>query len=144
MWGHTMDLAGAMLFICSKHLAVIATINLTGRPEAALIGFAFDPAFGLVFDTSGISRKARNLRRHPEAAVVIGWDEETTLQLEGVASEPQGKDLRRAKELYFSIWQDGRGREMWPDITYFLIKPQWLRYTEYGGTSEVSEFIGPF
>jgi hypothetical protein len=102
-----MDLAGAMLFICSTRLAVISTINLKGRPEAVLIGLAFDPAFCL-------------------------------------ASEPQGEDLRRAKELYFSIRQDGRDREMWPDITYVLIKPQWLRYTEYGGTSELSEFIGPF
>ena len=67
MRGHTMDLAGAMLFICSKRLAVISTINLKGRPEAVLIGFAFDPAFCLAGEPQGedLRRAKRALFQYP-------------------------------------------------------------------------------
>jgi hypothetical protein len=126
-------------FIRTKRLGVISTTNVTGGPEAALIGFAFDVSAGLVFDTSASSRKARNLRVHPLAALVIGWDDETTLQLEGVATEPVGDELKTAKALYFDVWPDGRAREAWKDITYFVVKPRWMRFSRYSDPPSIAE-----
>ncbi len=139
-----MKLADVLAFIGSKRLAVIATVDGAGRPEAALIGYAFDPGFGLVFDTSGLSRKACNLRARAEAAAVIGWDDETTVQLEGTAREPVGQELGRAKQVYFAIWPDGRAREAWQDIAYFVIEPNWIRYSRYADPPEIVEFPAPF
>lgn len=107
-------------FTASRRLAAISMVNAAGCPEAALIGFAFDPALGLglglglIFDTSSASRKARNLRACPEAALVVGWDDETTVQLESVASELSGADLLQAKAAYVAAWPDGRARKPGP------------------------------
>jgi hypothetical protein len=138
--GKIMDEDDLIRFIRGKRLAVISTTNATGRPEAALIGFAFEVSVGLVFDTSTSSRKARNLRIQPFAAIVIGWDNETTLQVEGTAAEPVGPELEKAKELYFNIWPDGRTREAWPDIAYFVVKPQWMRFSRYSDPPIIAEF----
>ncbi len=126
-------------FIRSKRLAVISTTNAAGSPEAALIGFAFDRDIGLIFDTSSTSRKARNLRARPQAALVIGWDDETTVQMEGAAAEPIGMERDQAKQIYFETWPDGRARAAWPDITYFAIQPQWLRYSQYTNPPTIVE-----
>jgi hypothetical protein len=127
-------------FMQNKRLAVISTTNAAGGPEAALIGFAFDAAVGIVFDTSTSSRKARNLRAQPLAALVIGWDDEMTLQLEGVATEPTGDALSAAKALYFDLWPDGRLRESSRDITYFVVKPRWMRFSNYSASPVIQEF----
>ncbi|MDQ6869975.1 MAG: hypothetical protein M3178_17070, partial [Pseudomonadota bacterium] len=58
-----------------------------------------------------------------------GWDDEITVQVEGVAHRPQGAELDAAKAVYFSVWPLGRDRESWPDIVYFVVSPRWLRYS---------------
>ena len=61
----------------------------------------------LVFDTLASTRKAANLRRDARVAVVIGWDEAQTVQLEGVADEPAGAELARLQAAYFGAFADG-------------------------------------
>src|SRR6185369_12194609 len=101
-----------------KHrLAVEASASPTGAPQAAVVGIAVSDALELVFDTVDTTRKCANLRRDPRVAFVIGWDEEQTVQLEGIADEPDGDDLARLKAIYFARFPDGRERERQPDIT---------------------------
>ena len=101
-----------------KRFLVVSTVNKSGAPEAALMGFALTPANEIVFDTLASSRKAVNLARNPKAALVIGWDDQISLQIEGIARRPAGDDLASAKAAYFHEWPDGRAREAWPDIAY--------------------------
>src|ERR1700730_8044433 len=84
-----------------KRFLVVSTVNESGAPEAALMGFALTQAKEVVFDTLSTSRKAVNLARNPAAALVIGWDENVSLQIEGVARRPVGEDLASAKAAYF-------------------------------------------
>jgi general stress protein 26 len=124
-----------------KRYLVVSTTAESGAPEAALMGFALTPADEIVFDTLGSSRKAVNLARNPAVALVIGWDDEVSLQIEGVARRPVGNDLEGAKAAYFREWPDGRGRETWPDIAYVVVKPNWVRYSNYAaGPPVVEEF----
>ena len=51
---------------------VVSTVDESGAPEAALMGFALTQAKEVVFDTLSTSRKAVNLARNPAAALVIG------------------------------------------------------------------------
>lgn len=118
-------------FIQKHKLAVLATVSSLDTPEAALVGIAVTPELELVFDTLGQTRKVQNLRRHPRIAFVIGWDEEITLQYEGEAEEPKGSELERYKEVYFAKWPDGVDREKWPGITYFKVRPTWMRYSDF-------------
>ena len=57
------------------------------------MGFALTEANEIVFDTLAASRKAVNLARNPNAALVIGWDDQISLQIEGPARRPAGDDL---------------------------------------------------
>jgi hypothetical protein len=116
-----------------KH-AVEASSGLDG-PQAAVVGIAVSDDFELVFDTLDTTRKAANLRRDSRVAFVIGGsgdDDVKTVQLSGVADEPVGDDLVRCKQLYFARFADGPSREAWKGITYFRVRPTWLRYSDYG------------
>src|SRR5260221_4751121 len=98
-------------FIRQKRRAVVSTVHASGAPESALVGIAMTPANEIVFDTSSTSRKALNLSSRPEAALVVGWDDEISVQIEGLARRPEGEYLDAAKAAYFTVWPDGRARE---------------------------------
>jgi pyridoxine/pyridoxamine 5'-phosphate oxidase len=75
-----MTRAELLAFIRRHRYAVQASTHDSGAPQAAVIGIAISDELELVFDTLGTSRKARNLRRDPRIALVVGWDEEQTVQ----------------------------------------------------------------
>src|SRR5215510_14962752 len=94
--------------------AIEATVTPTGAPQAAVIGVAVTDAFEIVFDTVGGTRKAQNLRVNRRVALVLGNSyngDERTIQYEGLADEPTGAELQRLKEIYFSVFPDGRERQ---------------------------------
>lgn len=126
--------------IRSKRLMVVSTADAAGGPEAALMGFACTKQNEFVFDTLSTSRKAINLAAHPAAALVIGWDDNVSVQIEGDVRQPVGDDLAAAKSAYFREWPDGRDRENWPNIAYFVVRPRWIRYSSYAGAPVVEEF----
>ena len=123
-----------------KRFLIVSSVNESGAPEAALMGFALTQANEVVFDTLTSSRKAVNLSRNPATALVIGWDDNISLQIEGEARRPVGDDLASAKAAYFRQWPDGRARETWPDIAYVVVQPKWIRYSNYSGAPVVEEF----
>jgi pyridoxine/pyridoxamine 5'-phosphate oxidase len=145
-WSGLQDLEAVMtleeVFDIAKtnRYLVVSTVNESGAPEAALMGFALTQAKEVVFDTLSTSRKAVNLARNPAAALVIGWDENVSLQIEGVARRPVGEDLASAKAAYFGQWPDGRARENWANIAYVVVQPKWIRYSNYSGAPVVEEF----
>jgi pyridoxine/pyridoxamine 5'-phosphate oxidase len=126
-----MDTRTLIAFIRAQPWAVQASVSPDGAPQAAVIGVVVSDSLELFFDTSAASRKCRNLRREPRLALVIGWDQGQTVQLEGRADEPTGADLMRLQELYFTRFPDGRARANWPDIAYVRVRPTWIRYSDF-------------
>ncbi|MBB6145909.1 pyridoxine/pyridoxamine 5'-phosphate oxidase [Silvibacterium bohemicum] len=126
-----LDRAEVYNFIRSRKLAVVSSLGPQGEPQSALVGIAVSPDLEIVFDTVKTSRKYPNLKADPRISAVIGWEEEQTLQYEGLAMEPDGEDLVRAKEIYFGAWPDGKERQLWPGIAYFRVRPRWLRYSDF-------------
>jgi hypothetical protein len=53
------------------------------------------------------------------------------VQFEGVAIEPEGTELKRYQDVYFAVWPDGPSRLSWPGLTHFVLKPRWIRYTDF-------------
>jgi hypothetical protein len=109
----------------------IAADGAVGQPQSAVVGVAVSDQLELVFDTLGSTRKARNLRRDPRIAAVIGWDQEQTVQVEGVADEPAGAELERVQRCYFAHFSDGPSRLSWPGISYFRVRPTWIRFSDF-------------
>ncbi|HEY4187762.1 MAG TPA: pyridoxamine 5'-phosphate oxidase family protein [Polyangia bacterium] len=139
-----MTRAELIAFLRRHRLAVVASSSTAGGPQAAVVGVAVTDELELVFDTTGDTRKAQNLRRDGRAALVIGWEDEQTVQLEGLADEPQGDTLARLQRCYFEAFPDGPSRLSWPGLTYFRIRPTWVRYSDFRPASQrIVELSGP-
>jgi pyridoxine/pyridoxamine 5'-phosphate oxidase len=128
-------------FIHPRKLAVISSVSAFGLPESALIGIAVTEDLELVFDTVKASRKFKNLSRNSSTALVIGWDGEETVQYEGIAREASPNELERYRAIYFAAFPDGYERAAWPDIAYLIVRPHWIRYSDFRTKPEhIEEF----
>ena len=126
--------AALLEFLRSRRYAVQSSLHPTGSPQSAVVGIAVSDDFEIVFDTLATSRKGQNLRLRSDIAFVLGsleGTDERTVQYEGQADEPTGAELARLKELYFSVFPDGRQRQEWPALTYIRATPTWVRYSNY-------------
>ena len=124
-----------LAFMRTHRVAVQASVTPAAAPQAAVVGIAITDRFEVVFDTLGSSRKAHNLRANPSIALVMGGlmpGDERTVQYEGVADEPEGADRERLTAEYYAVYPDGRDRLSWPGLTYFRVRPQWIRYSDFG------------
>jgi pyridoxine/pyridoxamine 5'-phosphate oxidase len=127
-----MSTASLFDFITRHRYAVVSTVAKDGSPEAALVGFAVTEDLKIIFDTSTNSRKYRNLTRNPAIAIVIGWDNEQTLQYEGIAEVLTANESDGLLQTYFTVFPDGKERKANnKDIMHFLVKPKWIRFSDY-------------
>jgi general stress protein 26 len=133
----TLTKAELHAFVARQRYGVVATVQPDGSTESALVGIAASPELEIYFDTLGDTRKAVNLRRDPRVSLVIGWDNEQSAQLEGLADEPKGDELVALKRFYYAAWPDGPVRESWPGITWVRVKPKWVRFSDFNRASEV-------
>jgi general stress protein 26 len=118
-------------FLASYRYGVVSSLSSHGSPQSALVGIAVTPALEIVFDTVQSSRKYPNLVQRPACSVVVGWNGEQTVQIDGTAFEPKDPELRRYQDIYFATWPDGPERLSWPGIAYFVVRPKWIRYSDY-------------
>jgi hypothetical protein len=126
-----MDSFALYSFMSRYRYGVVSSVSEDGTPQSALVGIATTSEVEIVFDTVKASRKYSNLIARPECSFVIGWDGEQTVQFEGIAVEPRGPDLKRYQNLYFAVWTDGPSRMIWPGIAYFVVRPGWVRYSDF-------------
>lgn len=135
-----MNLDDVFAFLDGERLGVLSTVASDGSPQAALMGVVATPELELIFDTVKSSRKYPNLKSKPSVAFVIGCTTEVTVQYEGIAEELEGTKLEKYKKVYFAKFTDGRERESWPGITYFVVRPKWVRYCDYNpGNRRIEE-----
>jgi len=126
-----MTEADVYKFMSQFKLGVLGTISETNTPQSALVGIAITPGLEVIFDTVKSSRKYPNLIARPAASFVIGWAGEQTVQYEGDAEELQSPDLERYRKTYFEAWPDGPARMNWPEIVYFVVRPRWIRHSDF-------------
>ncbi len=137
-----MNLNEVYRFLSGEKLGVLSTVAEDGRPESALMGVTATPELELIFDTVKSSRKYPNLKSNPRVAFVIGCATEVTVQYEGIAEELAGEALVKYKQIYFTKFTDGPARESWAGITYFLVRPKWIRYCDYNpGGRRIEELM---
>src|SRR5690606_27178399 len=109
-------------FISKEKLAVIATVDIeNNRPESAVLEFGQSDTLEIIFDTFISSRKYKNLQANKNVSFVIGWEENITVQYEGVAKELVGEEKSRYQQLY---WSKNPEAERWAErdgIAYFRV-----------------------
>ena len=127
-----IPLADFITFVTDHPLGVVATLNAERGPEAALLYLAPLPDGDLLFDTQTASRKAHNLAADPRVALVIGAAEDSSIQLEGVASLPRDAAEQQAwARAYEERFPDSQA----PDSAFTMVRvhPRWLRHYVVGG-----------
>jgi Pyridoxamine 5'-phosphate oxidase len=126
-----MDKRALFDFLDTCGLGVLSTLGPGGAPQSALVGIAVTRELEIVFDTVAKSRKFANIARDPRVAFVIGWQAEVTVQYEGVARQISSTELGPYHEVYFGKFTDGPNRLKWEGITYYVVTPKWVRYSDY-------------
>lgn len=129
-----------LAFLRSRYCGVIATATSDGRPESALVDIATTEAGEIVFETTSATRKFANLRDNPRVALVVGWDDEQTLQIDGTVDMLSGVELARLRDFYLSIFPQKASHPNWPGNHYFRIRPRWMRFSDYHMPRTVEEF----
>ena len=131
-------------FIARNKLGVLGSIGDSNAPQSALVGIAVTPQLEIIFDTVKSSRKYKNLITRATCSFVIGWAGEQTVQYEGEAEELSGATLERCQKVYFQAWPDGPSRLSWPGIVYFVVRPRWIRYSDFDQNPPlIQEFTFP-
>ena len=126
-----MNVTDLYSFMTRFRYGVVSSVVADGSPQSALVGIAVTPQLEIVFDTLNTSRKYRNLVARPSCSLVVGWSGEQTVQFEGVAELPCAAELKRFQDVYFAAWPDGPARMTWPGIAYFVVRPKWIRYSDF-------------
>jgi pyridoxine/pyridoxamine 5'-phosphate oxidase len=128
-----MTKADIYQFMSKQKLGVLATLSRDGSPQSALVGIAVAPELEIIFDTVKSSRKYPNLIARSACSFVIGgWGTtEQTVQYEGEAEELTLPKLERYQEIYFKVWPECRAHLRWPGIVYFVVRPTWIRYSDF-------------
>ena len=127
-------------FISAHTYGVVSTVSPENSPESAYVWMAVTKELEIVFDTVKTSRKYANILQNTKVAVVIGWDNETTVQYEGAARILKGKEDDTYREAYYSVSPDGRERaRTWPDLVHIVITPSWVRYSDFNADGFIDE-----
>jgi hypothetical protein len=128
---HPLTPRQLLSYMRAQPWAIEASVNPQGAPQAAVIGIAITDRCELVFDTVIQSRKHQNLVGNPRVAFVIGWEQESTVQYEGIAAIPTEAELPALQACYFERFPDGSTRQTWPGLVYWRVRPTWIRYSNF-------------
>lgn len=124
-------------FLKQHKLCVISTIDIGGKkPESAVIAFSENENLEIVFGTSSLSRKYKNIQKNNHVSLVIGWSSELgTIQYEGIAKELSTKETAQYATLLVSKNPDSQKFANREDQRYFLVKPTWIRFLDNSNIS---------
>lgn len=113
-------------FVRAARMGVVATVDAEGNPEAALVDLAVTDDAELVFDTKATARKVANLGTNPRVALVVGWNEGVSVQVEGVAEIVTGAE----RDTYVQIHQAQlqKSSALRDDFDVVRVVPTWLRH----------------
>ncbi len=117
-------------FIKKHTLAVISTVNHLGNPESAVLEFSETDKLEIIFDTFSTYRKYKNLKDNPRVSLVIGWDDDISVQYEGIATELRGEELKKFQNIHITKLPKAKKFVEIDVIRYFKVIPKWIRYSD--------------
>lgn len=117
-------------FIKGQKLAVLSTVNSNSGSQSAVLEFGETDDLEIIFDTFSSARKYKNIKQNNKVSLVIGWDENITVQYEGKAEELLGEEKEKYKKKYFEKNPQAKRWAEKPGMTYFKVSPTWIRYSD--------------
>lgn len=133
-----MELGKVKEFLNINQTCVISTVY-NNSPQSATVGFSIDDNLNILIGTKSNTRKARNIKLNPNVSLVIGFEGKVTVQIEGKAQEISREELGERLTLHFEK-VPGSKKFLNDELqVYYLIKPNWLRFTNFNETQPVIE-----
>ena len=133
-----MNLDTVKEFMNQFQTCVLSTVN-GNSPQSATVGFSVDDNFDILIATRTITRKAKNLANNPNVSIVIGFEGAKTVQLQGTATEISAEELGARLDYHFEKVPMAKERVGDKYQVYFIIKPNWLRITDFTAENPVIE-----
>src|SRR5947209_1842018 len=113
-------------FIRQVPLGILATVSLSGLPQAALVAISENENLELFFGTSNVSRKFQNLMHNPHVAVTLPREQERiTVQYEGITEMLNGPEREAAEAVHIAKNPRIQKFKNDPRQVYFKIIPTW-------------------
>lgn len=134
-----MNINDVKQFLFQFYDCAIATVNTDSHPEAATVGYTVDENFQIMFATNIGTRKAVNLKSNQKVALVVGFDGPKTVQIEGVAEVVDKEDNKARIEMHLQKIPGAKEFADKEGQTYYLITPNWLRFTDYTQSPDTFE-----
>lgn len=130
-------------FISENRVSVLATRSRGGAVHASVMHYSCTrDGKSLLFSTDDRSVKVENSTQSPEAAVAIGWSEETwvTVQMRGSVELVSGDAaLREAKDSHYAVHPNSRRFEHDPHTVFLVFHPEWIRFSDLGAEPAIVE-----
>jgi hypothetical protein len=128
----------ALQFLKRTPFGTVSTVSREGWPEAAVCNLAATDDLEIVFETIQTTRKCDNLRQNSRVAIAV-WRDDETLQYEGTADEPETSALGPLLQTLFAAQPELANHQGWPGLTYFRVRPRWIRLSRIGPSFSVRE-----
>ncbi len=131
----TQDQEQKIINLLDKNeFGVIAT-NCSGRaPESAVVAVSNTTSdLQIIFGTFKASRKYANILTDNKVSLAVGWDNQTkqTMQIEGLATEVSPEQRGEIEDIHCKKNPSSERFRGNLQQSYFLIKPTWIRYSDY-------------
>jgi hypothetical protein len=129
-------------FLAQQKLGAISTVHSDGSPEAAIIQVTLGKHLEIVFDSVPESRKLANIGRDGRVALVVGWDENVTVQIEGRAIPvADSEENRRLRDVHIANCPL-EAEFLKQGAQLYKIVPLWIRYSDFRSDPIVFELSG--
>ena len=109
---------------------MISSVAHDGRPQSAAVEFAETEDLKIIFDTYVQFRKFKNLKHDRRVSLVFDDRVGVTVQYEGLAQALDDEDAKPFREIYLKKLPDAEKYVIGPETRWFLVTPQWIRYTD--------------
>lgn len=139
----TMRVTELYDFLVKCDSGVVSTIGSEGEPQSARVYIVATPELQLIFYTLQTNRKCLNLRRDPRIAAAVGLEDKWTIQYEGLAMEANEYTHAEVRKIYMHARPQQAGMLNWPGLTFFRVKPIWIRFSDYGQPWRIEEMSFP-
>ncbi len=124
-------------FLGKQKLGIIATLHENGAPEAAAIQVTLADDGNIVFDCFPESRKFKNIYTDKRIALVVGWEDNITVQIEGDVVPITDVNEKKKLEGIHVANCPLEAEFLKYGAQLFKIKPRWVRYSDFRNNPSV-------
>jgi uncharacterized pyridoxamine 5'-phosphate oxidase family protein len=124
-------------FLKTHSLTVLSYTNSNQMPQSAVVEYMVTDNLEILFNTFSDKRKYKNITEKPNVSFVVGWtwEENITIQYEGVAHELTGAQLLKYSGMYFknlpSAKQFAEVFKHLGSLAFFKVEPKWIRFSNF-------------